>query len=134
MSVTRAGGASVEEGDGDLRSHVASADLAGRASKRHWVFFAVDSKLSSLRKALPLRLAESEPVVVVERAVSAVRQPRRWPMHARVDGLEYHPFHWPERMPVLGGLSRELNVRRLRRELDRLCPPGPRYVCYDSPS
>ena len=100
---------------------------------RHWVFFAVDAKLSSLRKALPLRLAESEPVVVVERAVSAVRQPRRWPMHARVHGLEYRPFHWPERMPVLGGLSRELNVRRLRRELDRLCPPGPRYVCYDSP-
>jgi glycosyltransferase involved in cell wall biosynthesis len=108
--------------------------VAGRCLGRHWVFFAVDAKLSSLRKALALRLAESAPVVVIERAVSAIRQPRRWPMHARVHGLEYRPFHWPERMPILGRLGRELNVRRLRRELDRLCPPGPRYVCYDSPS
>jgi len=102
--------------------------------KRHWVVFAVDAKPSSLRKALACRLAEIEPVVIVERAVSAARRRGRWPLRARVDGLEYRPFHWPEQVPLLGRVSRELNVRRLRRELDRLCPPGARYVCYDSPS
>ena len=94
----------------------------------------MDSKLSSLRKALPLRLAESEPVVVVERAVS------HGPPAAAMADARPRPRSGIPPFPLAGadaGPGRAVagtECPRLRRELDRLCPPGPRYVCYDSPS
>ena len=101
---------------------------------RHWIFFAADAKPSSLRKALANRLAETEPVVIVERAVSAVREVARWPVRARRDGIVYRPLHWPQRIPGAGRLVRRWNLRGLRRELHRICPVGARFVCYDSPT
>jgi glycosyltransferase involved in cell wall biosynthesis len=98
------------------------------------VFFAVEAKPTSLRKAIAMRLAEREPVLIVELAVSGVRQPSRWSLRRRVDGIVYRPFHLPERVPLLGGLLRQRNVRRLGDELNRLSPPGERIVCYDSPT
>ena len=78
-----------------------------------------------------LHLAGPDPSIV-ERAVSAVRDVSVWPMHARREGLVYRPLHWPQRVPLAGRLIRRWNRRALRRELDSICPPGPRFVCYDS--
>lgn len=101
--------------------------------ERSWVFFGIGAKLSSMRKAIAYRLARTEPVVVVERAVSALREPGRFRLKDRVDGLEYRPYHLPQRMRFGGQWSHRWNARRLRAELDRLRPERPRIVCYDSP-
>jgi glycosyltransferase involved in cell wall biosynthesis len=102
--------------------------------KRCWIFFAVDAKATSLRKGIARRVAEVEPVVIVERGVSAARSKSGWSLPRRVAGNEYRPLHLPERIPILGRTIRNCNIRRIRAELDRLCPHGNRFVCYDSPA
>lgn len=103
-------------------------------AKRCWIFFAIDAKTTSLRKGIARRVAEIEPVLVVERGVSVARSATGWSLSQRVSGIEYRPLHLPERVPVVGRAIRKCNIRRIRRELDRLCPPGDRIVCYDSPA
>lgn len=101
--------------------------------RQQWVFFAVDAKLSSIRKALPYRMSPQEQVLVVNREVSLVRAPTRWRLNSRRNGIEYSPLHLPERIPGAVGVMKRANARLIRADLDRLLGRGPRYVCYDSP-
>ena len=73
-------------------------------------------------------------MLIVELAVSGVRHPTRWPLASRRDGIVYRPFHLPERGPLLGSIVARSNTRRLAGEVNRLCPPGDRIVCYDAPT
>jgi len=106
-----------------------------------WVFFAVNAKPTSMRKAVAQRLAERERVVVVERAVSVVRERRDVRLSARCTpllgterGLLYRAVHLPEALPGLNRVARWLNDQRLSRELNGLRPPNAtRVVCFDSP-
>ena len=99
-----------------------------------WIFFATGASPSFLQKALACRLSETDPVVIVERPVSALRQPGRWPLSRRRQGMEYQPFFWPQRIPLFGDWSQRRNLRYLSSELDRLGPGPVRVVVFDSPA
>ncbi len=107
-----------------------------------WIFFAIDSKPTSMRRAIAERLAAYEQVLIVDRPVSLIREPKSAPFRTRLRPLSsgrqawhYRPLHSPERLPGLGRISRMLNERRLCKELDQALPDVPvRRVCFDSPS
>jgi glycosyltransferase involved in cell wall biosynthesis len=95
-----------------------------------------------MRMVLGTRLAESNPVVIIETSVSVRRTgkvPRLKNRLSRIAeteaGWHYHPLHFPEEIPGLSGMMRNVNCFQLQRELDRIIPEGGmRIACYDSPS
>ena len=106
-----------------------------------WVFFAAGAKPTSMRRALAVRLAEVEPVVIVGQPISLLRERRLPTLGERIMSLGgkhawlYQPLHFPELVPLAGYLSRTLNRSSLKAELDQLLPRGVRrIVCYDSPT
>jgi glycosyltransferase involved in cell wall biosynthesis len=110
-------------------------------SRLSWVFFALNSKPTSMRQALGRRTGELDPVVIVENPVS-VRlslsiqglQQRNEPLAQNPQIRLYRPLHLPERIPGFGGIMRCWNRRLLQSDLIRLIPePASRIVCYDSP-
>jgi glycosyltransferase involved in cell wall biosynthesis len=88
-----------------------------------------------------MRMAESEPVVVVEQPVSALREGRLPALGARVEAIEgrtgsctYRPLHLPQEIPGMRSLMARVNRGRMLRELAGLLPSTrPLVVCYDSP-
>ena len=108
----------------------------------YWLVFADENRPMSMRMVLGTRLAESDPVVIVETAVS-VRRTGRIPRlknrlsriaHAKA-GWHYHPLHFPEEIPGLSGMMKNVNCLQLQRELGRIIPEkGMRIACFDSPS
>jgi hypothetical protein len=111
-------------------------------SENQWVFFAPNAKLTSMRRALAERLAESETVVIVGQPVSLLRDSKLLTFEKRCQGLcgvygswHYQPLHFPERVPGLRKILTQLNQYFLRRELNSLLRKnGKRIVCYDSPT
>lgn len=107
-----------------------------------WIFFALNSKPTSLRQVLGRRTGESEPVVIVENPVSVLRSRSIPNLKRRIEALSenaaswrYHPLHLPERIAGIAQIVRYWNRRMLQSELDRLTPASSsRLVCYDSPS
>jgi glycosyltransferase involved in cell wall biosynthesis len=105
-----------------------------------WVMFANDTHPTSMRSVLGMRLAETSPVVIIERSLSVLRTHRISSLDRRVSriartGWRYHPLHFPERIPGLSSSATALNRMLLQRELNRLIPEGTtRIVCYDSPT
>jgi glycosyltransferase involved in cell wall biosynthesis len=107
-----------------------------------WVFFAVNAKPTSVRRALAERIAEDEPVIVVDRLLSVLRDHKALPLRERCDRLpgvegswNYQLLHLPERLPGMSGILRQLNRRQLQHDLDQLLPQiAGRVVCYDSPT
>lgn len=95
-----------------------------------------------MRMVLGMRLAETDPVVIIESPVSVRRTLRIPGFEKRVSripqtaaGWHYHPLHFPEGIPGFSAAVRRLNRLLLQRELDRLAPAcGKRIACYDSPS
>ena len=107
-----------------------------------WIFFASSAKPTSMRRALAQRLAQIDPVVIVDQPVSLLRDkkiPAFGKRCGRLSGenetLHYQPIHFPEQVPGVGKILKELNQRRLQQELNSLLPKnGKRIVCYDSPT
>ena len=95
-----------------------------------------------MRWAIPERLAESEPVVIVRHAFSLLRdrimpplRERALPLNGTKGSWTYHPLYYPEKLPVAGRICRYFNHDMLRREIDTLLPiDRGRIVCYDSPT
>jgi glycosyltransferase involved in cell wall biosynthesis len=95
-----------------------------------------------MRRALAERLAERDPVVIVDQPVSLLRHKKLPAIEKRcqrlsgVDGSwHYRPLHLPERLPGMRKTLRHLNRHLLQREIDALLPKnGKRIVCYDSPT
>src|SRR5271157_1381245 len=110
-------------------------------SVHSWIFFAVAAKLTSMRWALAEQLAKSEPVVIVQQAISLLRdrakpelRERAIPLPGTRASWSYQPLYYPERMPVAGRICRYFNHDILRREINSLLPGDTeRIVCYDSP-
>jgi glycosyltransferase involved in cell wall biosynthesis len=111
-------------------------------SNVYWIFFAVNAKPTSMRRALAERLAEDEPVIVVDRLLSVLRDHKGLQLKERCDRLpgvegswNYQRLHLPERLPGMSGILRKLNRRQLQRDLNHLLPQiATRIVCYDSPT
>ena len=111
------------------------------AGSHSWVFFAGGAKPTSMRKAVGMRMAESEPVVVVEQPVSVLRDRRLPPFSDRQVSIPgaagsflYRPLHLPQELPGCRTLMARANRQRLFRELRQMLPPaGSLVVCYDSP-
>ena len=107
-----------------------------------WVFFALNAKPTSMRRALAERLARHSSVVIVGNSISALRNHAGMPFSQRrrpLDGYEhawrYQPMHYPERIPIVGKLCKRLNRRKLLLEVEALLPSDtPRIFCYDSPT
>jgi glycosyltransferase involved in cell wall biosynthesis len=107
-----------------------------------WVFFAANAKPTSMRRAIGERLAEKNPVVIVDQPVSVLRdhkvlalEKRSEPVLGSKGGWRYRPMHYPERVPGVGKISHLINRLLLQREIDRLLPRDrKRIVCYDSPT
>ncbi|MBF0127125.1 MAG: hypothetical protein HQM02_07925 [Magnetococcales bacterium] len=112
-------------------------------SEVQWIFFATKApKPSSLRRALPMRLAGQDPVVVVNTPFSVLKHRRLPAFSSRVQRLEsfpaawlYTPLYFPERLPVAGAFAGALNRHLLLRELNALLGPvrGRRNVLFDMP-
>jgi glycosyltransferase involved in cell wall biosynthesis len=111
-------------------------------SNVYWIFFALNAKPTSMRRALAERLAEDEPVIVVDRLLSVLRDHRALPLKERCNRLpgvkgpwNYQRLHFPERLPGMSGILRQLNRRQLQCDLNQLLPQiARRIVCYDSPT
>jgi hypothetical protein len=107
-----------------------------------WIFFAAQAKPTSLRRALAERLAETEPVVIVEQPVSLARDRAYLPLSGRCfafgkegNSWRYRPLHFPERLAGMGSIFEALNRKMIQREIDKLLPlQADRIVCYDSPT
>ena len=104
-----------------------------------WVFFARGAKLSCLRRSVAARIGKAYPVVTVEQAISALRQPLAVRFQGRYQSADgkvtnYWPFHTPEQILCLRKRLRHLNQHRLRSEIKRLLTGSPTVVCYDSPT
>ena len=107
-----------------------------------WVFFALNAKPTSMRRALAERLAEDNFVVIVDHGASVLRdrsipsfERRRKPLGNSGNSWLYRPLHFPEQVPGVGRTVRLLNQCLVQRELNQLMPKGRlRVVCYDSPS
>jgi glycosyltransferase involved in cell wall biosynthesis len=110
--------------------------------ENQWVFFASGAKPTSMRRALAERLAEREAVVIVDRAVSLLRDKKLPAIEKRCQHLSgmkgswcYQPMHFPERMPGVNKILRRVNRLILQRELNSLLARnGRRIICYDSPT
>ncbi len=108
-----------------------------------WIFFAVNAQPSFMTRALALRLAERDDVVIVGRAVSVIRSlgdlsTLGWRARQRREAsnlCQYTPMHLPGRFPLLGAQIAAAGRRRLAREVDSVLPRRtvPRIACYDSP-
>lgn len=108
------------------------------------IFFAERAKLSSMRRAVAVRLAREHSVVIVAEPVSVVRAPGTIPRFRRIVGrpapgtaAELQPLHLPVRLPIIGCQFERLNHALLTRDLSALADPyrdGERVVLYDSPS
>jgi hypothetical protein len=111
-------------------------------ARASWIFFALNSKPTSMRRALSERTAEFEPVVVVENPISLIRtrsipslRRRKQPFIGNADAWKYHPLHFPEGIAGLAPIIRSWNRCLLRLDISRLSPDSAlRIVCYDSPS
>ena len=121
---------------------IAAMGEQGLGRRSGWIFFAVGAKPSSLRRAIAERLAEDEPIIIVDRPISVLKTRTLPSLQARATCLvnhsravRYRPLHFPEKLPGLGTMCRKLNQMLLLRELNRLLPPEMgRVVCYDSPT
>jgi glycosyltransferase involved in cell wall biosynthesis len=110
-------------------------------SVHSWIFFAAAAKLTSMRWALAKQLAKSEPVVIVQQAISLLRDRAKPELRERAIPLpdtraswSYQPLYYPERIPVAGRIFRYFNYSIFRREMNSLLPSDTkRIVCYDSP-
>lgn len=106
-----------------------------------WIFFAPNARPTFTQRALAERLAEKEPVVIVEGPVSVLRDRKIPPLKARSNPLlgvegcwHYRPLHFPERLRGIGRMLHMINRCLLKRELNQLLPRnGSRVVCFDSP-
>ena len=92
----------------------------------NWIFFALNAKPTSMRRALAERIAISDHVVIVEQPVSILRDRRIPPLKERCALLEegkaaylYRPLHYPEGLPVTKKIFRGLNYLLMKRELVR---------------
>jgi glycosyltransferase involved in cell wall biosynthesis len=107
-----------------------------------WVFFALNSKPTSMRRALSERIAEFEPVVIIENPISLIRtrsipnlRRRKQPFIGNVNAWKFQPLHFPERIAGLAPIIKSWNRCLLRFDISRLSPDsGLRIACYDSPS
>jgi glycosyltransferase involved in cell wall biosynthesis len=123
----------------EVNQQTASASSKARVA---WIFFALNSKPTSMRRVLGERTAELEPAVIIESPISMIRscslpslQQRKEPLNPNADCWKYHPLHFPERIPGFVPIIRFWNRRLLRSEIDRISPDSAfRVVCYDSPS
>jgi glycosyltransferase involved in cell wall biosynthesis len=110
--------------------------------KVSWICFAFNAKPTSMRRAIAERLAENEPVVIVNRPVSVLREHLVPPLKARCNRLpggegcwDYRPLHYTERLPGIGRVLKLLNRRNIQRELNQLLKANAkRIACYDSPT
>jgi glycosyltransferase involved in cell wall biosynthesis len=113
-----------------------------KAIEFSWVFFAVDAKPTSMRRAIAERLAQKEQVIIVDRAVSVSQEraipslrARALPLQGKKSIIHYWPLHFPEKLPGVGRIFKALNEKLIQREIDQLLPPQlDRIVCYDSPT
>ncbi len=95
-----------------------------------------------MRRALAERLAEDEPVIIVDRLLSVLRDHKALPLKVRCNRLpgvkgswNYQLLHFPERLPGMSGILRQLNRYQLQCDLNYLLPQiARRIVCYDSPT
>jgi len=95
-----------------------------------------------MRRAIADRLAEREPVVIVEQPISLVRNQVYLRLRDRVRNVDkkgrscyYRPLHFPEKLPGMGKIFKALNEDLIQREIDKLLPSQmDRIVCYDSPT
>jgi hypothetical protein len=101
----------------------------------NWVFFAANAKPTSMRRAIAERLAEKEPIVIVDHPISIARDRKAPPLKARCERLpgvegcwQYRPVHLPERLPGLGRIGKLLNRQLLRKELSCLLPPNGKRI------
>jgi glycosyltransferase involved in cell wall biosynthesis len=107
-----------------------------------WIFFAPNAKSTFMQLALAHRLAEKDPVVVVDLPISVMREhkiPALGKRCKKISNIEnfwhYRPLHYPERLSGIGRILRLLNRRRLQQELNQLVPKDKgRIVCFDSPT
>lgn len=103
--------------------------------------FTSDRHPTTLRTVLGVRLAETNPVVIIEAPVSVLRtrsipslQRRLSHIGQSKSGWRYHPLHFPQRIPGLWTTMRAFNRALLRWDLNRLIPESAtRIACYDSP-
>jgi glycosyltransferase involved in cell wall biosynthesis len=106
-----------------------------------WIIFADDRRAMTIREVLGIRMAETDPVVMVNPAISVARThaiPSFVRRHVRInqekDSWQYYPLHFPVKIPGLSSIAQNLNYRLLRRELNCLAPKSVfRIACYDSP-
>ena len=106
-----------------------------------WIFFGAGAKDTSIRRAVPERLARIEKVIIVGKPVSIFRDRKVPSLRARCHRLqgeercwEYRPLHYPERILGIGRVLKSLNRRQIQHELSQLLlPNAKRIVCYDSP-
>ena len=106
-----------------------------------WIIFDGSEHPNSIHSLIARRVSEFEPVVIVNRAVSVLRDWKLPPFDKRCihvgeeeDIWFYRPLHYPERFPAIGRIVRSLNGYNLQREVNRLVPKEKRkIVCYDSP-
>jgi len=111
-------------------------------NKYNWIFFCYNAKQTFTQRALAERLAEMEPVVIIDRPVSVLRDRKILSLKVRHNCLPggeasycYRPLHYPERLPGIGRILQIINRRLLQQELDQLLPRnGSRLVCFDSPT
>jgi glycosyltransferase involved in cell wall biosynthesis len=106
-----------------------------------WLVFADDKRPFSMRMVLGMHLAQIDPVVIVEPAVSVFRTRSISPLKRRSSPIadtkswHYHPLHFPEKLPGISSIANGLNRWLIQREINRLAPEGSmRIACYDSPS
>jgi glycosyltransferase involved in cell wall biosynthesis len=108
----------------------------------HWLFFADEKRPMSMRMVMGMRLAETDPVVMIETPASVrrtLRVPRFEERVSRIAGTKagwhYHPLHFPVRISGFSHAVRHLNLLLLQREMSRISPEGQtRIACFDSPS
>jgi glycosyltransferase involved in cell wall biosynthesis len=111
-------------------------------SKLSWIFFTLNAKPTSMRRAVAERLAKTDHVVTVDMPISIRRERRIPPLKDRCallseesSSYRYRPLHFPERFPAARSIFKSINSLLLRRELDQLLlNNGQRIVFYDSPT
>lgn len=111
------------------------------ATGHTWVIFDGSEHPNSINTAIGRRVAENEPVLIVNRAVSVLRE-RKLPAFRKrckhscdMRNLWfYRPLHYPERLFGLGQMLRVLNRYSLQCGANRLLPKEKKkIVWYDSP-
>jgi glycosyltransferase involved in cell wall biosynthesis len=107
------------------------------------IFFATNAKESSMRRAVPEKLAGNIPIIMVKEPISFVRKPLSLPLRKRLSRkrqsknfLEIAPLHFPENIPLLSSFLKWRNVNKTAKEIWELTRnfAGPKIVFYDSPT